>query len=133
VTGLDTNVLVRLLTGDDQTQAKRAQSYLSRECTPDSPGFINRVVLAEVVWVLESVYKYGRVVIIKAVEALLRTRDLRIEDAAATSSALSEFEAGADFADALIGSTNELAGCSATVTFDQAAARRLPHFRLLKG
>ena len=132
MTGLDTNVLLRLITADDPAQVRRAQSYLSRECTPESPGFINRVVITEVVWVLESFYQYPRTEITRAVEALLRTQDLKIEDAPAVSSAITAFEAGADFADALIGATNEIAGCSGTVTFDEGAARRIAHFKVLK-
>ena len=56
--GLDTNILVRYLVEDDAKQASKAAHLIETRCTEDSPGFINRVVLCELVWVLESAYGY---------------------------------------------------------------------------
>ena len=47
--GLDSNVLVRLRVGDDPGQSERGRRFVDQRCTPESPGFINCVVLAEVV------------------------------------------------------------------------------------
>ena len=129
--GIDTNVLVRLLTGDDAAQQQRAQTYLASSCSAESPGFVNRIVIVELVWVLESAYGYSREQIASALDGLLRTQELAVEDAAGVSVALNAYRIGADFADALIGATNAAAGYAETVTFDRRAAKSLAGFRAL--
>jgi predicted nucleic-acid-binding protein len=49
--GLDTNVLVRYLTRDDPAQYRAAKSFLESACTQEEPGYINAIVLCELVWV----------------------------------------------------------------------------------
>lgn len=56
-------------------------------------------------------------------ETILRTADLRVENEKAAWVALSRYQEGYDFADALIGETNILAGVTKTRTFDKRAAR----------
>lgn len=104
-------------------------SRLSRE----QPGFISSVVLAEITWVLSRAYKSSREDIAHAVEGLLRSADLVLENADAAYRALGIFQASnsADFADALIAETASLAGAAETVTFDKNAASSLG-MRLLR-
>src|SRR5712691_935987 len=102
--GLDTNVLVRLVVGDDPQQTNQAKRFVDRHCTPESPGFINCVVLAEFVWLLAGTYGYGRSEIAAAVEGLLVGDDRVVEHHDVVRASLEDFKRGrADFADALIG------------------------------
>ncbi len=122
--GLDTNVLMRHLTQDDIAQARLASRFIAAECTREEPCFINRVVLCEMVWVLESAYEYSRESISEALERVLRTHQFSVEDMGAAWSALRRYRSGvADFADCLIGETNREAGCAETITLDKKAAR----------
>lgn len=131
--GLDTNLLVRHLTRDDPGQADMASRFLEQTCRPDSPGFVNHVVLCELVWVLETAYSYRRDQIAAAIEALLRAVDIEVEDAELAWLALRAYrDPGVDFADALIGLTNRAHGCDRTTTFDRRAAR-MAAFVLLEG
>lgn len=121
--GLDTNVLVRLLTQDDKVQGPAAEAYVRGACSRDSPCFVNRVVLAELVWVLETAYGYPPSTVAEAIERILRTEEFMVEDNDVARSALVAYRrAGADFADALIGRGNKAQGCDATATFDRKAA-----------
>lgn len=130
---LDTNVVGRLLVKDDLAQLSLAQAYLREHCTPENPALVNRIVLAEFVWELESYYGYPRERVAQAVDGILSTAVLHVEDAASVRTALARYRAGAiDFAGALIAITNLRAGASTTLTFDKAAARRLEEFTLLK-
>jgi predicted nucleic-acid-binding protein len=129
--GLDTNVLVRLLTGDDASQRSAAKAFISRNCSADDPAFINRIVLVETIWVLESVYEYSREEIAAAVDTLLRMVRMLTEDSDLVRVALSAYRRGADFADALIAGTNVARGCTKTVTFDRKAAKKIAHFVVL--
>jgi predicted nucleic-acid-binding protein len=129
--GIDTNLLVRHLVEDDERQARLARELFRRECSVDEPGWINRIVLCELVWVLERAYEYPRAQIADALEALAQTAEFRLEDSAAAWSALGAYRRGAaDFADALLAATNRERGCENTITLDRKAAR-LDAMRLL--
>jgi predicted nucleic-acid-binding protein len=124
VIGLNTNVLVRYLVQDDPDQAARATRFIERRCTADEPGFVNHMVLCEIVWVLESVYRLARSEVAAIVDRMLRVVAFEIEDFPLALAALQLYRDGAcDFADALIGLRNRRHGCSATATFDRRAAR----------
>lgn len=128
--GLDTNVVLRLLLEDDPTQAARARAAVRRESSPEK-CWVNRIVLCEVVWVLESAYKYRREQIGDAVQALLLSDDLALEQRDVVRSALYVFRTSrADFSDCLLGMSNGLRGCERTLTFDRRAAE-LDEFELI--
>ena len=78
--GLDTNVLVRYLVQDDPGQSRKATQVIAKRCTRDDPGFVNRIVLCELVWVLESAYGYSKDTIVAVLEKLLRTSQLKISN-----------------------------------------------------
>ena len=129
--GLDTNVLLRFLIQDDKVQGPAASAYLRRTCTADDPGFVNCIVLCEIVWVLEAAYGYHRPAVADVIERILRTEELLVEDSDSAWSALANYRrTSADFADALIGRNNRAHGCDATATFDRKAAT-LDEFKLL--
>lgn len=129
--GLDTNILVRLITDDDPAQAERAARFLGENCSAASPAFINCVVLVELEWVLRSAYGYERVLIADALEQLLGSPDRSIEREAEVRDAMVIYRNGADFADALIGRNNHASGCDATLTFDRGVPAAVG-FRVLR-
>ena len=131
--GLDTNVLVRYLVGDDAKQSAVAREVMAG-LSQDNPGYLTSVVLAELSWVLARAYKEPRARIADSIEGLLRSNDLTIENRDASFRALALYRAGksVDFADALIAMVSALAGANETVTFDRKAALE-GHMRLLAG
>ena len=58
--GLEANVLVRHFVQDGPGQSRKATQVIAKRCTRDDPGFINRIVLCELVWVLESACGYSK-------------------------------------------------------------------------
>ena len=124
MTGIDTNVLVRYLVQDDPDQARKAERFISNECSAEAPALINRIVMCELVWVLETAYGYPRATVAFALEKILRTTQFLVEDHQSAWLSLREYQAGGDFADVFIGAVNRELGCSHTVTFDRKAARR---------
>lgn len=121
--GLDTNVLVRFLVQDDPDQARMALAFLQESCTRERPGFINRIVLCELAWVLKGTYRCTREEVARAIEGLASMAEVRVEDPEETWQAVSAYRAGeADFSDALMALTNRSLGCETTVTFDRRAA-----------
>jgi predicted nucleic-acid-binding protein len=126
--GLDTNVLVRFLVRDDEAQYERARRLIRREARAGEPACISLVVLLEAEWVLRSRYQLSKAELIGAFSDLLSAVDLTFEDEAAIEEALFIWQdAGAQFADCLIGARYRALACSATATFDQGALK-LPGF-----
>jgi len=123
VIGLDTNVVIRYLTQDDPKQSAVATRLMEKTLSADELGFISLVVLAEVVWVLVSLYSVDKAGVAEVVSGLLTTEQLRLESAELVWRAKRRYEASkADFSDALIVESAVAAGCKRAVTFDRAAA-----------
>ena len=74
---LDTNVVVRFLVQDDETQSKAAISFMN-SLTLHEPGYICREVIIEVVWVLERAYHLSRKQIVPVIEGLISSKELKI-------------------------------------------------------
>jgi len=121
--GLDTNVLVRYLTQDDQEQANKANKLIEQQLSVHNPGYITLITLVEIVWVLESCYEQSKSEILNILHAVLTTKQLLIEQADIVYLALKRFANGrADFSDALIVMLSENNGCHEVFTFDKKAA-----------
>lgn len=121
---VDTNVLVRLLTRDDEKQASCARALLDSQAEADASFFVSDVVLAELAWVLHSAYGYGRSEIAKALQALVDNATLRFQSVDTVRAALRSCESGpVGFPDCMIAATAVSAGCERTVTFDDAMTK----------
>lgn len=122
--GIDTNVLVRYIAQDDAAQSARATSFIEKECSATTPGFVGLVVLVEVVWVSESNYGAARQEVAEIVRRILSIKQLVVQDAETAWKALRLFESSkADFADCLVARSAIAAGCKSVVTFDKQASK----------
>ncbi len=93
---VDTNILVRLVTRDDDVQAQRAAALFERE-----EVYVSKTVLLETEWVLRFSYELSRPVILNALKNAVGLPQVTVEDSPAVAEALDLFESGMDFADAL--------------------------------
>jgi predicted nucleic-acid-binding protein len=129
--GLDTNVLVRLLTADEPAQFKTAKRLLAAHEGEPGAFFVNDIVLAEMVWVLQRLFAFPPSKALVAVESLLASDAFTFEDRALVTQAYALCrERGTAFADALITLKNIVRGCESTATFDKAM-RTLPAVKVL--
>jgi predicted nucleic-acid-binding protein len=123
MTGLDTNILVRIFIKDNPEQYRKVTEFL-QSLTPESPGYVSLIAMIELAWVLCSRYSLNKMQLIQCLERLLDYPELVIEDHAAVTLALHRFsQFNADFADCLIERLGHTAGCGETVTFDVDASR----------
>lgn len=115
---VDTNILVRYVTNDDPSQAKRALAVLARK----EDIFIAKSVLLETEWVLRAVYDLPALSIQKAILHVLGLPNVIVEDAQEVAQALEYNEKGLDFADAL----HLASSCDADAffTFDCALVKK---------
>jgi predicted nucleic-acid-binding protein len=122
--GLDTNVILRCFVDDDPNQARQARRFVADRYTREHPGFIDRVALCEMVWVLVRGHRFDRTKAADVVSRLLASSEIVLEDSDAVRAALRTFMTrNIEFADALIGEVNLARGCEATATFDRKAAK----------
>jgi len=128
---LDTNILIRYLTQDDPFQSRKAIELIERRFTPQRPGFISLVTMAETVWVLGSIYELPNRKIADTVERLLQADSFQVQNEQQVFTAMIALRMGrGSFADALIGALGAWAGCDSTFTFDKKALR-IAGFELL--
>ena len=112
---IDTNVLVRLVTKDDESQYKKAQTFVERH----QPVLVTQLSVLELVWVLMSRHSLNKERTCKVVQALLETKELNIQAPAILEAALKTWEKSkADFADCFILETVIDASESPLGTFD---------------
>ena len=117
MTAVDTNVLVRLLTGDDLGQAAAARALFASETI-----WIAKTVLLETGWVLRSLYGFEEDAIRDALKKLLGLRNVHAEDELSVAAALALTAKGIEFADAMHLSSRP-AGAR-FVSFDKTFVRR---------
>ena len=119
--GLDTNVLVRYLVEDDETQSRRATQLIEKAIAREEELFISDVVMCETIWVLSSAYRFSRIEIVEVMAGLLRARSVVFSSTDRLKRSLDAFRAGkGDFADYLIRELAQAAGAETVATFDKS-------------
>jgi predicted nucleic-acid-binding protein len=116
---VDTNVLVRLIARDDARQVRAAETFVARG------AWVSHLILAETVWVLDSVYELPHQKIASAVEMLLNHQQLTLQDADVVQAALAQFQehSEVEFSDCLALAIARKAGHLPLATFDRDFAK----------
>jgi predicted nucleic-acid-binding protein len=116
---VDTNVLVRLITRDDEKQTRSAEEFIAKG------AWVSHLVLAETSWVLDSVYDRSREEIASAVEMLLSHEHLTVQDQEVVETAVEKFRLHkrVSFSDVLVLEIARKAGHTPLGTFDRDLAR----------
>ena len=112
---VDTNILVRLVTGDDPKQVALAQDFIS------GGGWVSHLVLAETMWVLASGFDRKPAAIASAVDMLLDHRELVLQEPDVVAAALDHFrkKPALGFSDCLVLEIARKAGHLRLGTFDK--------------
>jgi predicted nucleic-acid-binding protein len=115
----DTNVLLRLLVRDDPAQVNAAETFIA------GGAWVSHVVLAEVTWVLQSLYGQSRNAVGAAVQQMLMHPAVTLQDPDVVIKALALFGAHQKvaFADCLILEIARKAGQAPLATFDRDLAK----------
>lgn len=117
---VDTNVLIRHLTGDPPAQARRATAYLRRAKELLLPDLI----VAEVVYVLESFYEVERQRVAELTRAIVGFPAVVVVDEPLLLRALEVYELERlDFADAYLVASAEASGVERIASFDREIDR----------
>jgi predicted nucleic-acid-binding protein len=116
---VDTNVLVRLIARDDAAQVRAAEGFVAKG------AWVSHLILAETIWVLDSVYELSRAAIARAIEMLLNHKELTLQDADVVGAALTQFQKHpkVEFSDCLALEIARKAGHIPLATFDRDFAK----------
>jgi predicted nucleic acid-binding protein len=117
---VDTNVLVRHLTGDPPEQAARASRFLAQA----DELLLTDLVLAEVVYVLESFYEAPRAQVAELARAVIAFPAMVVLDPAVLLRAIEVYELHRlDFAESYLVAQAERSGVGAVASFDRTIDR----------
>ena len=115
---VDTNVLVRALTGDDARQSAIACDVLAKADVIALP----LPVLCELVWVLSQGYGVSASEIAQAIRGLIDSRTTAV-NRLAVEAGLDMLDRGGDFADGVIAYEGRWLGAEIFVSFDRKAVK----------
>jgi predicted nucleic-acid-binding protein len=117
---VDTNILVRHLTGDPPDMADRATRFLRME----RDLLLADLVVAETVYVLESFYEAPRAQIAESIRALIAFESVVCVDPALLIRAVELYEVDRlDFAEAYLVACAETTGVGRVASFDRSISR----------
>lgn len=129
--GLDTSVVVRLLTLDPPELASSALNYLRERQAAGDTVCVSDWVLAETYYALQHHYSVPKKEAIEALRKLTTSSGVKVSETAATVLALPSLEsARPGFIDRLIHRQYMQEGASEVATFERSA-HKLPHVRVL--
>ena len=117
---LDTNILIRYLTGDPPEMAERASAYLlsGRDLV------LSDLVVAETVYVLESFYQVPRQQVAGLVAALVSSSRFQVQDREMLIRSLEIYvDHRIDFTEAYLVATAQRADIPEIASFDRAIDR----------
>jgi len=98
---VDTNIFLRFMVNDDPAKADACEALFRKAIAGDETLVTSDMVIAEIIWVLESYYELKKSDIRENVEKILNTRNLRCPNREIIISALSIYvEKNIDFIDA---------------------------------
>ena len=117
---VDTNILVRHLTGDPPEQAARATAFLAAA----DELLLADLVVAEAVYVLESFYEVPRARVAELIRAIIAFPTIVVLDPAMLLRSLEVYETDRlDFAEAYLVAQAERSGIGVIASFDRAIDR----------
>jgi len=122
--GLDTNILVRFLVGDDAAQADKVYHLFKQAEAEKRQLVVPLLVVLELLWVLESVYAIPRGEILDSLGDLTLMPIMKFEQLSVLQGFLRAAPGNSlDLSDLLIAGAAKGQGCEAVLTFDRNAAR----------
>ncbi len=128
---VDTSVFIRLFTVDDESKFTKAKELVEQAIRGEVEIFVPFIVTAEIVWVLEKIYRVSKEEISEIVESLINTPGMNVELSGVVRSALGLYrEKNIKFADAVISSWTLHNGADELITFDETDFKKVDNLRV---
>ncbi len=115
---------MRFLTGDNVTQAHKVYQLFKQTEIERTELYIPILVVIELVWVLDSIYKFERPSLIKMLENLTLMPIFKFENLSAVQSVVQKAKVtNFDLSDLLIAYSVRTSRIESILTFDKKAAK----------
>jgi|Deesub1362A_J573_1020465.scaffolds.fasta_scaffold00801_6 predicted nucleic-acid-binding protein len=129
---LDTSVILRFLTGNDRGKKEKFKSLISKAGTEQSRLFVPLMVIIELVYVLEKIYKISKNEVREKIEGLSALSVIEVESKGVVLEALRLYvDENLKFGDAMILAKARVSGIKPVYTFDSKDFKRFPDTHLL--
>ncbi len=123
---VDTNLFIRYLTNDDPAKADKVEKLLDDAAAGKLKLVTTEMVMAEIVWVLESGYSLKNSDIAPLVRGILATPGLEVINAPLVGRAVELYETvNIDFIDGYITAVMEQRGITELYSFDRKHISRI--------
>lgn len=117
---LDTNIILRYLLWDDPIKAKDCDSLFRKLKDDKESLFTSTLVITEVIWNLEKGYKISKNEVIAAVEEIMNTPNLELDEREFILAALSIYKVNEiDFVDAYNAAVMSYKGIDSIYSYDK--------------
>lgn len=125
---VDTNVFLRFFVGDVESFYQKARELFEKAEKGEIKLETSELVIAEIVWVLESYYDFSKQEIKTVIDAILDTKNIRVLNHTRIKEAIDLYASGKmDFIDAYNTSYIRSSGYKKVTTFD------IKHFKNVEG
>jgi predicted nucleic acid-binding protein len=123
---LDANIFIRYLTNDDPEKADRVEKLLDQAAVGNLRLVSTELVLAEVVWVLESFYGLKNSAIGPMIKAILATPGLEVINGPLVEKAIEHYlSRNIDFIDGYIAAVMEHKNITEIYSYDKKHLARI--------
>ena len=120
---IDTNILIRFLTGDDELQSKKVYSIFKIAESEKKELSVPLPAAQAVLWVLASVFEISRAKILESISDLLLMPILKFDQQPAVQQFVHSAQGNKyDLSDLLIAHSAKINGCESVITFDKKAS-----------
>lgn len=124
---LDANIILRYLTEDIPSEALKCHRLFKDVSEGKETLFTNILVIAEVLWVLSSEYRFARAKVIEGIQKIINTPYINIDNRETILSALDIFDASnIDFIDSYNAAVMLQKGIDTIYSYDK-------HYDRIKG
>lgn len=128
---VDTNLFLRFLTNDIPEQAELLENLLEKSKRGLVKLVVNSMVFAEIVWTLQSYYKYPKSKIDEIVSSIAASPAFEINEREILLQALEDFNSlNIDFIDAYIGAWMQNNGVDSIYTLNIKDFKRIPGIKI---
>jgi predicted nucleic-acid-binding protein len=129
---VDTNVFLRFFVADIEDLYKKAKRLFEKAENGETRLITSEMVVAEIVWVLESYYGFMKEEVKEVVETLLHSKGIRVLNSKLIGDALNNYmDSNVDFIDAYNGNLMKKRGFKKVATFDKKHFKRMQWIELM--
>ena len=129
---VDTNVFLRFFVADIEDLYKKAKRLFEKAENGEIRLITSEMVVAEIVWVLESYYGFMKEEVKEVVETLLHSKGIRVLNSKLIGDALNNYmDSNVDFIDVYNGNLMKKRGFKKVATFDKKHFKRMQWIELV--